>query len=55
MRYEEQIGGTGNVLSNYDEAHHEDILELGAPAPKARLMRSFDPALSSPSDVPDNF
>lgn len=38
-----------------DHSNRADLVELGTPADKIRLMRSFDPTLSSPSDVPDPY
>jgi len=38
-----------------DRANHDDIVAMGSPAEKVRLMRSFDPTLKSPSDVPDPY
>lgn len=38
-----------------DRSNHDDVLELGTPSDKVRLMRSFDPTLKSPSDVPDPY
>ena len=38
-----------------DRSNHDDVIELGTPAEKVRLMRSFDPTLSTPSEVPDPY
>ncbi|MEZ6165340.1 MAG: low molecular weight protein-tyrosine-phosphatase [Phycisphaerales bacterium] len=38
-----------------DRQNEIDIIELGTPADKVRLMRSFDRSLSKPSDVPDPY
>tara|TARA_E500000318_G_scaffold86482_5_gene83101 strand:- start:172213 stop:172701 length:489 start_codon:yes stop_codon:yes gene_type:complete len=38
-----------------DRQNHEDIVEMGTPIQKAPLMRSFDPSLESPLDVPDPY
>jgi len=38
-----------------DRQNHEDIVEMGTPSEKAPLMRSFDPTLESPLDVPDPY
>lgn len=38
-----------------DRSNHSDVIELGVPEHKVRLMRSYDPTLQSPSDVPDPY
>lgn len=38
-----------------DRQNETDIIELGTPSDKVRLMRSFDRTLSKPSDVPDPY
>jgi protein-tyrosine phosphatase len=38
-----------------DRQNEIDIIELGTPAEKVRLMRSYDQTLSKPSDVPDPY
>ena len=38
-----------------DRQNEIDIIELGTPSDKVRLMRSFDRSLGKPSDVPDPY
>lgn len=38
-----------------DRSNHDDVLAMGTPSDKVRLMRSFDPTLNAPSDVPDPY
>ena len=38
-----------------DRQNQIDIIELGTPEEKVRLMRSYDITLSKPSDVPDPY
>ena len=38
-----------------DRQNETDVIELGSPPDRVRLMRSFDPTLESPLDVPDPY
>ena len=38
-----------------DKANHRDLVAVGVPESKLKLMRSFDPALNKPLDVPDPY
>ena len=38
-----------------DRSNQDDIVSMGTPIAKARLLRSFDPTLQSPCDVPDPY
>lgn len=38
-----------------DKANHRDLLDLGTPKSQLALMRSFDPTLKAPKDVPDPY
>lgn len=38
-----------------DRSNHDDVIAMGTPKDKVRLMRSFDPILDSPIDVPDPY
>ena len=38
-----------------DKSNHRDLLDLGVPTSKLALMRSFDPTLTNPQDVPDPY
>jgi len=38
-----------------DAANKRDLIKLGTPKSQLHLMRSFDPTLSSPQDVPDPY
>jgi protein-tyrosine phosphatase len=45
-----------DLLVVMDRSNHRDVLALGAPPDKVRLMRSFDPALTGQAmDVPDPY
>jgi len=38
-----------------DAANKRDLIKLGTPKPQLHLMRSFDPTLKTPQDVPDPY
>lgn len=38
-----------------DRQNEADVLSLGSPRERVRLMRSFDETLNAPSDVPDPY
>ncbi len=38
-----------------DAANKRDLIKLGTPKPQLHLMRSFDPTLKTPQDIPDPY